>query len=106
MKTYQQIKEDSQDAGYSTTLETPRKLGPKDYVFVEMNQTRQPGETVIISDGSELEGSFILRNDPELFQYAHKENANEVHFESVELYRKLWVSIHIPEQSATYIGSL
>ncbi|WJJ54850.1 hypothetical protein [Acinetobacter phage AB1I1M-1] len=106
MKSLKSFYEDSQDAGYDTTLETPRKLGPKDLVFVEKNKGRSIGDTVLDYYGNEIEGSYILRNGDELFQYAHKENEIEVHFESVELYRQLWVSIHVPEESAKFIGKL
>ncbi|ADG60110.1 hypothetical protein Acj9p210 [Acinetobacter phage Acj9] len=91
--------EDSQDAGYSTTLETPRQLGPKDLIFVENNKTRAIGEEVISYSGEVLKGSKILKNDDEFFQYSHYEGEVEVHIESVELYRNLWLSIHIPASS-------
>lgn len=95
--SFRKIYEDSQDAGYSTTLETPRELGPKDVIFVDQNRDRDIGQTVLNYYGEEIKGSEILRNDPELFQYRHRENPKEIHYESVELYRNLWVSIHIPK---------
>jgi hypothetical protein len=101
--TLKSLYEDSQDAGYSTTLETPRKLGPKDIVFVEVNNGRHPGEPVLNSKGEVLEGSHILKNDPDFFQYSHLEG-EEVHIESVELYRELWISIHIPRETSKLVG--
>lgn len=103
MKSFKQICEDSQDAGYTTTLETPRSLGVKDLLFVETNKPRKVGESVLDFKSKEIIGSFILKNDDEFFQYSHHED-NEVHIESVELYRDLWVSIHIPKSTAKLVS--
>lgn len=97
--SFASIYEDSQDAGYDSTLETPRKLGPKDLIFVDKNSKRKVGEEVISFAGDVLKGSKILKNDAEYFQYSHEHEGVEVHIESVELYRDLWLSIHIPKTS-------
>lgn len=102
MTSFKQFCEDSQDAGYDTTLETPRSLGPNDLIFVDINKNRKVGETVLDSNKNELKGSSILKNTSEYFQYSHKEKT-EIHIESVELYRDLWLSIHIPKSSNKYI---
>lgn len=91
------IYEDARDAGYPHELITPRPLGPKDYQFVAMNVGRPVGSQVLKFDGTILEGSKILQNNSRLFQYSHDEiEENEYHIESVEMYRDLWNSIHIP----------
>lgn len=96
--------EDSQHAGYKKTLDTPRPLGDKDLIFVGMNVDRKAGETVLDFEGKEIKKTKILQNTKESFQYVHVENANEVHIESVEMYRDLWISIHVPAKSVKYIG--
>ena len=101
--SFAKLYEDSQDAGYSTTLETPRQLGPKDYIFVDVNRGRSVGDAVLDIKGRVLEGSHILVSNDEFFQYSHHEG-EEVHIESVEMYRDLWVSIHIPKKSSKLVG--
>ena len=103
MKTYKQIFEDSQDAGYPTTLETPRPLGTLDYKLVELNSGRKVGEELMLHDGKLLKGSRILQNSEAMLQYSHPDES-EVHIESVEVYRKLWNSIHVPKSSTKFIG--
>lgn len=104
---FTQLHEDSKDAGYPHELRTPRELGYKDYIFVAGNAEREVGSEVIKFDGSVLHNSKILKNTPMIFQYSHVESEeNEVHIESVEMYRNIWLSIHIPAQSAKFIGTL
>ena len=97
MKLAKLYYEDARDAGYPHELETPRKLGPKDKQFVKQNEGRPVGSQVLKFDGTILEGSKILQNNSRVFQYSHDEiEENECHIESVEMYRDLWNSIHIP----------
>ncbi|QKE55906.1 hypothetical protein Octan_204 [Acinetobacter phage Octan] len=105
MITFRALFEDARDAGYPHELYTPRELGSKDYKFVELNAGREIGSTVLKYDGTELKGSCILQNNERIFQYSHTESdVNEYHIESVEVYRNLWNSIHIPLQSSKLIG--
>ena len=104
MKLAQLYYEDARDAGYPHELETPRKLGPKDIQFVKQNEGRSVGSEVLKFDGSVLAGSTILQNDSKIFQYSHNDSEEgEFHIESVEMFRNLWNSIHIPAQSAKLI---
>ena len=97
MSKFKKLFEDAKDAGYPYELYTPRPLGPKDYHFVAMNVGRPLGSEVIAFDGTAISGSKILQNNPRIFQYSHIEKVeNETHIESVEMYRDLWNSIHIP----------
>lgn len=98
------IYEDARDAGYPHELVTPRPLGPKDYQFVAMNAGRKVGQTVLRFDGIPIEGSYILQSNARMFQYSHTETEEqEIHIESVETYRNLWNSIHIPEHTSRYV---
>lgn len=98
MIKFKSMFEDARDAGYPHELETPRQLGPKDFKFVAENAGRVPGMEVLSYLGEPLKGSKILQNTPKIFQYSHIEaEENEFHIESVEMYRDLWLSIHIPE---------
>ncbi|AFL47708.1 hypothetical protein ZZ1p0217 [Acinetobacter phage ZZ1] len=102
---YKHLFEDARDAGYPHELYTPRELGPKDYQFVATNANRAIGSNALKFDGTVLEGSVILQNNARIFQYSHKEGAeNEYHIESVEMYRDLWNSIHIPLSSAKFLN--
>lgn len=97
MIKFSTLAEDARDAGYPHELETPRPLGKKDYHFVAQNVGRAVGTEVVKFDGSILYGSKILQNNPRIFQYSHNETEEkELHIESVEMYRNLWNSIHIP----------
>ncbi|WBF78876.1 hypothetical protein ADLP2_207 [Acinetobacter phage vB_AbaM_DLP2] len=105
MKLFSSIYEDARDAGYPHELYTPRPLGAKDLNFVKINSNRAPGQTALKYDGTELIGSCVLQNNDRIFQYSHTEGEeNEYHIESVEMYRNLWNSIHIPLQSTKFIG--
>lgn len=103
---FKHLYEDARDAGYPHELYTPRSLGTKDYQFVAINAGRQVGSNVLKYDGSILEGSKILQNNSRIFQYSHNEGEeNEFHIESVEMYRDLWNSIHIPLTSKKFLNS-
>lgn len=99
------LNEDSQHSGYQTTLETPRELGELDYKLVGINKGRHIGQELVMANGKILKGSKILQNSDSMLQYAHTEE-NEIHIESVEVYRNLWNSIHIPKESGKLIGNL
>lgn len=91
------INEDARDAGYPHELYTPRPLSKKDYGFVAINENRKIGETVLNYLGEEIVGSKIIENNDLCFQYTHIEkDESERHIESVDMYRNLWNSIHIP----------
>lgn len=98
------LKEDSQHSGYPTTLETPRPLGDLDYKLVALNANQNIGDELILHDGKKLKGSKILQNSESMLQYSHSEES-EIHIESIEMYRDLWNSIHIPKQSGKLIGN-
>lgn len=101
------LNEDSQHAGYKETLETPRSLGPEDYIFVDINEGRSIGHVILNYQGIPIEGTKILQNNERLFQYAHyEEESDEVHIESVEMFRNLWNSIHIPQEAAGLIADI
>lgn len=105
LESYTKLMEDSQHSGYPTTLETPRKLGEPDYALYNKNKDRSVGQELLMVNGKTLKGSKILQNSEAMLQYAHAEE-NEIHIESVEVYRNLWNSIHIPKQSGNLIGNL
>ncbi len=101
MITFKSLFEDARDAGYPHELYTPRSLGEKDYRFVKINSGREVGSEVLKFDGTPIKGSVILQNTDQVFQYTHIEKEeSEYHFESVEMYRDLWNSIHIPINNA------
>ncbi|ADI96445.1 hypothetical protein Ac42p207 [Acinetobacter phage Ac42] len=97
------IVEDSQHSGYLTTLETPRELGELDYKLVGVNSGRKVGQELIDINGNVVKNSKILQNSESMLQYSHAEGT-EIHIESVEVYRNLWNSIHIPAESGQFIG--
>lgn len=96
---FKRLYEDARDAGYPHELYTPRLLDNKDYRFVAMNAGRPVGSEVMKYNGEILRGSKILQNNERIFQYSHDEiEKGELHIESVEMYRNLWNSIHIPKE--------
>lgn len=99
------LNEDSQHSGFPTTLETPRELGELDYKLVSINSGRAVGQELVMTSGEILKGSKILQNSEAMLQYSHAEES-EIHIESVEVYRNLWNSIHIPKGSGKLIGNL
>ncbi|ADJ19519.1 hypothetical protein Acj133p204 [Acinetobacter phage 133] len=102
MKTFRELHEDAQHAGYKEYKSTPRKLGPKDQKFFDLNKDKSVGDEIQLFNGQPLKGSKILQVNKNILQYSHIEE-NELHIESVEMKEGRWNSLHLPANAGPLI---